>query len=299
MFSAVQGTGQSVDQFVDTMVKTNATLGLLGRSIPESILVTQVLNNLRPRLRAAASHLSSQSHTMTLSSLRATLRGIERMQEETEVGQVALAAAESALAAGSGRGNHPGASHKQRQGYRSGAQLNPHHNNTCGYCGHPGHIKADCPLYRSTHPPVASHPGTFAPGYPRTGGSERHGRALVASVASHGTDPHRCFITAAVGQDAARWVIDSGASAHMTPRRDLFITYTVLPTPQRILFGGGASAPAIARGSIRIAGPSGTVTLEDVLHVPELACNLLSLPTATRRGVQVAFSAGGEQVVFF
>jgi len=84
----------------------------------------------------------------------------------------------------------------------------------------------------------------------------------------------------------------------MTPRRDLFITYTVLPTPQRILFGGGASAPAIARGSIRIAGPSGTVTLEDVLHVPELACNLLSLPTATRRGVQVAFSAGGEQVVF-
>ena len=246
MFTTSQSAGQSVDDFIDSLQKMNASLGLLNRAVPESVVVTQILNQLRPNLRTAASYLAGISHTMSITAIRAALRGIEKMQEDREANHVALAAAASPAAptAGSGRGR-PGArdGHRRRQ------------DNPCNYCGHHGHYKADCRLYRAATTP-SEQPGTFAPGYPRTGGPERHGRAMVAS---HGAHPLRCLVSAPVGDGAASWVIDSGASAHMSPRRDLFSTYVLLSPQPLIQFGGGAPAPAIARGSICIPGPSGRV----------------------------------------
>jgi hypothetical protein len=69
------------------------------------------------------------------------------------------------------------------------------------------------------------------------------------------------------------WLADSGASHHMTSKRDDFVNYLALSDR---LWVKGISAFVVAVGTIRIivTGADGTkipTTLRHVLHVPELS----------------------------
>lgn len=70
------------------------------------------------------------------------------------------------------------------------------------------------------------------------------------------------------------WIIDSGASDHMTCLSHLFHTYDPCSGHEKIRIADGSFAPIAGKGSIFL---SPTVCLKSVLHVPKLACNLLSV----------------------
>ena len=70
------------------------------------------------------------------------------------------------------------------------------------------------------------------------------------------------------------WIIDSGASDHMTDDKALFISYSPLPTTLTVRIADDSSLPAQGIGSIKI---SAALTLHSVLYVPNLKCNLLSV----------------------
>ena len=70
------------------------------------------------------------------------------------------------------------------------------------------------------------------------------------------------------------WIIDSGASDHMTNLSKLFQTYVPCPGNQKIRIADGSFSPIAGKGSVPI---SKNITLKSVLHVPKLACNLLSV----------------------
>ena len=64
------------------------------------------------------------------------------------------------------------------------------------------------------------------------------------------------------------WIIDSGATNHMTRASNLFTSYT----PVRV--ADGSMVPNTGRGSIRCTK---TLSFSPVLHVPDFPINLLSV----------------------
>ena len=76
------------------------------------------------------------------------------------------------------------------------------------------------------------------------------------------------------------WIADTGATSHITHRRDAFNTYE--PIPGIPISGiGGAKAHAIGQGNIKLKskcnGRTYILELKNVLHVPKNRNNLLSL----------------------
>lgn len=74
----------------------------------------------------------------------------------------------------------------------------------------------------------------------------------------------------------APWIIDSGASNHITDSYQLFSTYSPCAGNIKVKIADGSLSPIAGKGSIRIYN---FITLESVLHVPNLSCNCSQLVT--------------------
>ena len=89
------------------------------------------------------------------------------------------------------------------------------------------------------------------------------------------------------------WVIDSSATDHMTPKSQLFHTYTPSPSNKKISVANGSLAIVTGFGDIYITPTfilkkgSGdiyitpTLILKNVLHVPKLSASLVSIKRLT------------------
>ena len=75
------------------------------------------------------------------------------------------------------------------------------------------------------------------------------------------------------------WIIDSGATDHMTGSLKLFCSYNPCAGNKKIKIADGSLSVIAGIGSIVI---SPSLTLHKVLHVPNLSCNLLSISKLTR-----------------
>ena len=82
------------------------------------------------------------------------------------------------------------------------------------------------------------------------------------------------------------WVMDTGATQHMSPGGGgVFRSYRLLQPPVRVRFAGqGVWAPAVGVGDVQIMGVHGPFLLQEVLHVPALAGPLLSISAEVSRG---------------
>ncbi|KAK2999277.1 hypothetical protein RJ639_023557 [Escallonia herrerae] len=74
------------------------------------------------------------------------------------------------------------------------------------------------------------------------------------------------------------WIIDSGAKDHMKSCSHLFSTYIPCVGNKKIKIADGSLSVIVGTGSI-VLSPS--ITLHNVLHVPKLSCNLLSISKLT------------------
>jgi len=91
------------------------------------------------------------------------------------------------------------------------------------------------------------------------------------------------------------WILDSGATSHMTSNRSWFQDYEEIQC--QIVIGNGKSINAIGQGSIMIVinGLNGQVemTLFDVLHVPAIKNNLLSTAKLAKCHYRTVIDATG------
>ena len=75
------------------------------------------------------------------------------------------------------------------------------------------------------------------------------------------------------------WIVDSGASDHVSCDRDKFVNFSTSFFKTVLLTADGETSKVVGIGSIPI---SSTVILENVLYVLTLSCNLLSVSKITR-----------------
>lgn len=81
------------------------------------------------------------------------------------------------------------------------------------------------------------------------------------------------------------WLIDSGASFHMTLHRDWFSTYESFDGG-KVYLGDDSNLNIVEYGRVKIIFLGGRVkVISGVLHIPSLAHNLLSISKLTDAGV--------------
>jgi hypothetical protein len=93
------------------------------------------------------------------------------------------------------------------------------------------------------------------------------------------------------------WMLDSGATSHMTADRALFTSYKQMHGPLPIYTADGSGIPAIGKGNVIVALSSGKLRIRNVFHVPGLAVNLLSIPQLAASGVTITFTATGATLL--
>jgi hypothetical protein len=88
------------------------------------------------------------------------------------------------------------------------------------------------------------------------------------------------------------WLLDSGATAHMTWDRSLFDQFIPLKVPRTIHIADGSPIEATGIGNIKLQDtsttPSKPITVKNVLYAPDLSVNLLSVAKLEDRGVYIA-----------
>ena len=100
------------------------------------------------------------------------------------------------------------------------------------------------------------------------------------------------------------WVVDSGANRHMCNDGEKFVEFRYLKPDEsrKVRVGDGFSLEAIGKGTIKVRTKStnGKITkcvLRDVLYVPDLRFNLLSVSRTVKGGKTVNFSESGCQIL--
>jgi transposase InsO family protein len=93
------------------------------------------------------------------------------------------------------------------------------------------------------------------------------------------------------GEDT--WLIDSGASKHMTGQRDIFSCISKKKFSQKVTLGDDYQYPIKGVGESNYKLNSGnSLKMKDVLYVPGLTNNLLSISSLKKKGFRLAFIDG-------
>jgi transposase InsO family protein len=93
------------------------------------------------------------------------------------------------------------------------------------------------------------------------------------------------------GEDT--WLIDSGASNHMTGQRDILSCLSEKKFSQKVTLGDDYQYPIKGVGESNYKLNSGTpMKMKDVIYVPSLTKNLLSISALEKKGFRVAFLDG-------
>lgn len=139
----------------------------------------------------------------------------------------------------------------------------------CYGCSQPGHIKRNCPTFKEKDL------------------REKLNQIRANKAAGDGQDYTNCLFTSSAFNK--RWIIDSGATSHMTSRRDVFTEINLLHRSEVTVANGEViEAKGIGQASVRLDADS-VIKLKNVLWVPRLGTSLLSVRKFAMEGFNVTF----------
>jgi len=177
---------------------------------------------------------------------------------------------------------------------------------TCTYCSKDSHTEDVC--YKKKCDVAAKDRMDKLKEKPK---EEKTELAAHVTQVDGNSPPPLCLFVARNQTDKATacdWIIDSGASAHMSCQCKWFTTYRRLEPPQSVTVGNGMSIPAVGIGCIRVnlkldSRRTSTTVICDIYYVPNLDGNLLSISYLAEFNLEVTFGRNscrildGNQVV--
>ena len=98
------------------------------------------------------------------------------------------------------------------------------------------------------------------------------------------------------------WIVDSGATCHMCCDDKLFAELQRLKQPLEVTLGDGYTVEATGRGTIvleltKVGGKASRCKLHEVLYMPDLSYNPLSVAKAAKSGKVVKFTETGCEIL--
>lgn len=154
----------------------------------------------------------------------------------------------------------------------------------CHHCGKTGHIKRNCWFWKSGTRPSSS---TEKVNCAEAKQDSCHSDESVGLLAAH------AMPACNKNTFADTWIVDSGATCHMCNNKELFIEYGSKETGT-VSLGDGHPLETNGSGKVvlKMMLPNGEMkkcTLSDVLYVPKLSFNLLSVSKSSKLGNVVKF----------
>ena len=273
-YTAAMNANESVLQFANRIRQLAATLKSMSVLISESEMAMALLNGLPDDYNALISALDAIDEDET--KLKFEFIKSRIMQEEQRIlmrTKSAQAKSEAAalLAAQSGTPTPPA------PGNGRNLRRRPY----CNYCNRLGHVESKCWT-------------KFPHLNPNKKGSSSAKPALIAT--QNDEDPVICLMAkyddSTVEKGTDKWFVDSGCSNHMTFNKSLFSTYTS-GHPSSVELGNNNTAKVAGVGIVEIPilvnGKRVKCVLQNVLHVPDLGYQLLSVPTFDKSGFTTSF----------
>lgn len=132
--------------------------------------------------------------------------------------------------------------------------------------------------------------------------SNNNHRAMYIETGSHEARVHSgAFVAYCSDMHGTKysWIVDSGASSHMSPHRELFTTYVKFEEPEPITIGDGTKLEALGEGNIPFLTDDFEGTFTKVLWVPGLKANLFSVGKAMDLNCSVAFDHQSANVYLY
>jgi hypothetical protein len=168
---------------------------------------------------------------------------------------------------------------------------------TCNYCKKPGHIKTKCRALKAKNRKF-THKGSRTEDVNLCDSSSTTLRSTVRGTPED--DPNILNVETTTEaevllttEDTTNWLLDLGATYHVTPFRTLFRSYTAR-TFDLVRVENSQHFAVIDIGTVELNLPGGsTIVLHDVWHVPELTRPLISVGQVDEAGFRTNFSSGG------
>ena len=121
-------------------------------------------------------------------------------------------------------------------------------------------------------------------------------RKVNANIARSSDDFAFVVRDGASKTSATRWIVDSGASNHMTPHKIFFDTYEPI-LGRKVFVGDNGMVEAVSKRCIlvetHVKGRAQSIGMHDMLLVPDLLTNLLSVSKLISKGLKMHFNSLG------
>jgi hypothetical protein len=170
---------------------------------------------------------------------------------------------------------------------RSGKKFKKPFNGTCHYCQERGHFARDCPKRKAKM--NTEQRNTQRKGKESARCAEKEKKD---GVADH--DGDEALHTSDV-ENKSGWIVDSGATQHMTFERDHLTDYVEFKQPCKVNLGDNRTILAYGKGNYNLVadldGCTQNISLKEVLYLPDLGKNLLSVRAMVKLGALVTFES--------
>ncbi|HEX4706357.1 MAG TPA: reverse transcriptase domain-containing protein, partial [Candidatus Udaeobacter sp.] len=177
----------------------------------------------------------------------------------------------------------------------------------CTHCNFRGHDVSEC---RKLKKEKAKEDDKKADTTPKSKSKKASAKIAVAdqdgsddSSSDSDTEPIKLFNVSHHRDTDLRndWIMDSGATRSMSSNREWFSHYTPFANPINIVLGDNSTIQGLGTGRIAVEMHAGRkwhhAVLQNVLHVPEIHGNLLSVSQLLRHGADIRFTKGKCQIL--
>eukprot|EP00795_Rhopilema_esculentum_P007998 gene7998-biopygen1703 len=262
-FTSKMLEGQSVQDHLKRMKEIADKLHALGSTVAEEEQVVALLISLPPSYTTLVTALEAKGDELSLAFVQQALINEEQKKQAFKATATTKINRDSAL-------------HLEKG-------ISRPFKGKCYNCGKEGHKSFECHKRKQVRPS-----NSFK--------NETHNAKTAGKEADDDSDS-QLFLAEnkqTENETNRQWILDSGASQHMTSNKLLLINYREFNQPELVKLGDGQTVEARGSGRAQITMETShnkqlTIEMDNVLYVPKLACNLFSVRAVTQKGLIVQF----------